>query len=1046
MVPSVAGRIGSGQVERIRSSSAPCPTFLGKALLVPVPAEIKKLVERFTLHREDYLAGNYNETQLRREFIDPMFKALGWDIDNESGNAEAYKDVIHEDAIKIGGFTKAPDYCFRIGGTRKFFLEAKKPAENIEDDQSHAYQLRRYAWSAKLPLSILTDFGEFAVYDCRFKPEEKDKASKARVKFIRFEEYLDRWDEIASIFSREAVLKGSFDRYADSTKSKRGTSEVDSEFLKEIENWRLSLARNLALRNPDLDQRGLNFAVQRIIDRLVFLRIAEDRGIEDYGQLQALLNGAKVYARMAERFRAADDRYNSGLFHFTPEKGRQEPPDEFTLALKIDDDTLKEIVRKLYYPDSPYEFSVLPADILGQVYEQFLGKVIRLTTGHQAKVEEKPEVKKAGGVYYTPTFIVDYIVKQTVGRLLEGKTPKQAAKLKVLDPACGSGSFLIGAYQFLLDWHRDWYANHNPEKSPKEVYAAKDGWRLTTAKRKEILLNNIFGVDIDSQAVEVTKLSLLLKVLEGENRETLERQKKLFHQRALPDLGSNIKCGNSLIGPDFYDGQQLSLFDADEQYRINAFNWQTEFQPIMKSGGFDAVIGNPPYVRQESLAAFKSYFERRYAAFNGTADLYVYFMEQGVQLLREGGVLSIIVSSSFLRATYGEPLRRVLKDRAAIVRIVDFGGLPVFANAKDTYVCVPLLARSDQRKRVEIARVDSLDFTELSTVVDERLFSIPAGRLAANAWSLKTDDEAAVFAKITERGKPLGDYIERKMFYGIKTGLNEAFEIDETQRRALVPKSSKSGRLVHPIIGGLDIRRFHLRENPRFLIVIPSGWTSTEMSGAKTSRGAVSERDAWIWFTGAHPRLAEHLKQFEPACRKRQDQGEFWWELRPCDYYHVLDQPKIIFPDICKGPRFMLDASGCYLANTAYCLGTNDRYLLGILNSKVFWFVISNISIPFGVRAGKFRYRLIYQYTEQVPIRVIDFTNKSDKSRHDRVVELVERMLALHEQLPQAQTDQGKTVLERQIATVDRQLDQLVYELYGLSDTEIALVEEATTH
>ena len=322
---------------------------------MPAPAEIQKLVERFQLHREDYLTGNYNETQLRREFLDPMFKVLGWDIDNEQGFAEAYKDVVHEDAVRVGDKLKAPDYGFRIGGTRKYFLEAKKPAEHIEDDPDHAYQLRRYGWSAKLPLSILSSFEEFAVYDCRVKPLKTDKASKARVMFLHCEDYLDRWDEIAAIFARDAILKGSFDRFADSTKSKRGTSEVDSEFLNEIENWRLSMARNLALRNADIDQRGLNFAVQRIIDRIVFLRIAEDRGIEDYGQLKKLLTGTKVYRRLAEQFHAADDRYNSGLFHFTPEKGRNEPPDEFTLSLKIDDDTLKDIVRKLYYPDSPYE-------------------------------------------------------------------------------------------------------------------------------------------------------------------------------------------------------------------------------------------------------------------------------------------------------------------------------------------------------------------------------------------------------------------------------------------------------------------------------------------------------------------------------------------------------------------------------------------------------------------------------------------------------------------------------------------------------------------
>ena len=265
---------------------------------------------------------------------------------------------------------------------------------------------------------------------------------------------------------------------------------------------------------------------------------------------------------------------------------------------------LKQIIKDLYYPDSPYEFSVLPADILGQVYEQFLGKVIRLTAGHRAVVEDKPEVKKAGGVYYTPTYIVDYIVKNTVGKLLTGKTPKQIAQIRILDPACGSGSFLINAYQYLLDWHLEWYQKNTPQKwasgrSPVLCQGHKGEWKLTTAERKRILLNHIFGVDIDSQAVEVTKLSLLLKVLEGENEQTLSRQLKLFHERALPDLGNNIKCGNSLIGPDFSHGQQLSFLNEEEVYRINAFDWKTEFPEAMKSGGFDIVIGNPPISASE---------------------------------------------------------------------------------------------------------------------------------------------------------------------------------------------------------------------------------------------------------------------------------------------------------------------------------------------------------------------------------------------------------------------------------------------------------------
>ncbi|MFQ5652986.1 MAG: restriction endonuclease subunit M, partial [bacterium] len=400
--------------------------------------KISGLVDRFERNLDEYKAGRYNETQVRREFIDPFFKALGWDVDNAKGYAEAYKEVVHEDAIKVGRATKAPDYSFRIGGVRKFFLEAKKPSVYIKEEIHPAYQLRRYAWSAKLPVSILTDFEELAVYDCRIKPVKTDKAATARVMYLTFSEYLERWHELAGIFSPEAIMKGSFDKFVQAKKGKRGAAEVDEAFLEEIEHWRESLARNLALRNPELSQRDLNFAVQRTIDRIIFLRICEDRGIEHYETLRALQNGARIYPRLVEMFYRADERYNSGLFHFEPGKARPESSiDNLTPGLTLDDAVLKVLIKSLYYPDSPYEFSVLPADILGQVYERFLGKVIRLTAGHRAVVEHKPEVRKAGGVYYTPTYIVEYIVRQTVGKLLEGKKPGprgSASKLKILDP------------------------------------------------------------------------------------------------------------------------------------------------------------------------------------------------------------------------------------------------------------------------------------------------------------------------------------------------------------------------------------------------------------------------------------------------------------------------------------------------------------------------------------------------------------------------------------------------------------------------------------
>jgi len=632
------------------------------------PNKILELVDRFHDNQEAYKRPTYNETQVRREFIDQFFNSLGWDVDNARGYAEAYKDVVHEDAIKIGGATKAPDYAFRIGGVRKFFVEAKKPSVNIKDDASSAHQLRRYAWSAKLPLSILTNFDSFEVYDCRSKPDKADKASHSRVLSLKYSEYLERWKELVGIFSREAVLKGSFDKYVESKKAKRGTAEVDAAFLQEIERWRDLLAHNIALRNPGLSQRQLNFAVQITIDRIIFLRICEDRGLESYAELMALQNGNEVYNRLFAMFYRADDRYNSGLFHFQSEKGRYSQVDDISPHLAIDDKVLKDIFKNLYYPESPYEFSVLTADILGQVYEQFLGKVIRLTPGHRALVEYKPEVRKAGGVYYTPTYIVDYIVRQTVNKLVDGKKPGPRSPLntlRILDPACGSGSFLLGAYQFLLDWHLEAYAQEHGKwtrgRNPRIYQVSGGDYKLTILERKRILLDHIYGVDIDSQAVEVTKLSLLLKVLEGEDQHSVARQLKLFQkrERALPDLGQNIKCGNSLIGPDFYHGRQMNLADDEETYRINAFDWQAEFPEIMAAGCFDAVIGNPPYdvIEKErgasswphmALMDYVRTIPEYESALGGKLNLFRFFLVRSLSLLRSNGQFGMIVPLALL--------------------------------------------------------------------------------------------------------------------------------------------------------------------------------------------------------------------------------------------------------------------------------------------------------------------------------------------------------------------------------------------------------------
>ena len=1017
----------------------------GKKQHTDTHAAIGDLVERFERNIDAYRGGNYNETLVRREFIDPMFAALGWDIDNRAGYAEAYKDVIHEDAIKVGGSTKAPDYSFRVGGTRKFFVEAKKPSVNIAQDIHPAYQLRRYGWSAKLPLSILTDFEELAVYDCRVRPRQGDKASIARTMYFTFDTYVDKWDEISAIFSKEAVMQGSFDKYATS-KKKRGTAEVDAEFLKESEKWRAALARNIARKNSALGAREINFAVQRTIDRIIFLRMCEDRGAEQYGGFRPLMNGIDVYGRLMQMFRAADDRYNSGLFHFNDERGRKHSPDTLTPQLKIDDKVLKEIFKGLYYPDSPYEFSVLPADILGNVYEQFLGSVIHLTPSHQAKVEEKPEVKKAGGVYYTPKYIVRYIVEHTIGKLIEGKTPQQiggltdtyrpskkAQPLRFLDPACGSGSFLVGAYKFLLEKHRDWYLdekNGGAEKHTKRIHQGRGGqWYLTTAEKKRILLSNIYGVDIDSQAVEVTKLNLLLCLMENENQGTIG-QMELIHERILPDLSNNIKCGNSLIGSDFYQGQQLEMFDTEAQIRINAFDWETEFSEAFKgkNPGFDAIIGNPPwlmagYYVKDSIVHLRN----RYRSAKGKFDLYYLFLERGMSLMHRKGVLGMITPNKFFHTRAASQLRGILKDQKAVRSLVDFKDAKIFKGATNYSAIIFLEQTPGSEIRYSTARVD---------LAIEKTFTVPWNILGEKPWHFLDARTRQLYTKMEKASERLEDLAQR-FGTGVQSGSDKLLMHDVTK----VEAEGFEAKLCRPILRGRNVRRYSLTGDVK-VVIFPYEESGNEFK-------ILSERAI-----SSHPRVYRHMVKNKEALKKRvwfskgpEELSGQWYGMMYLDASSSFRKPHLLTPALSDRANFVIGSGDLFVTGTAGVTSiilhedTNEdmRYVLGLLNSQLLSRYATEHSPIF---SGKF-YKFSAPYLRGLPIRTIDFKDPADKSRHDQVVELVDRMLGLQKSLLQAKTDHEKTLLERQIKTTDNQIDKLVYDLYGLTDDEIAIVDGA---
>jgi type I restriction-modification system DNA methylase subunit len=1051
---------------------------------ITAPAIIHKLVETFEQNLDSYRSSK-NETELRREFLDKFFTALGWDVANEKGYDEAHKEVVHEFSVEVEGQGKKADYAFRTGaGKFDFLVEAKKPSVKIESSQESAFQLRRYGWSAKLPLNILTDFEHFAIYDCRAKPNHNDKVLVGRHKIFHYKEYTTRWNEIVELFSPEAVRKGSLTIYAEKKKVK-GTADVDDAFLQEIERWRELLAKNIATRNENIDIAGLNYSVQMTIDRIIFLRICEERGIEPENQLLEIANHENSYEELCELFKRADTKYNSGLFHFNQEKGQNSRPDDLTLSLDIDDKVLKDIISNLYYPKSPYAFLYIPSDILGQVYERFLGKVIRLTVGHNAKVEEKPEVRKAGGVYYTPTYIVEYIVKNTIGTLVNkeissrkaGMTPADAAKLKIVDPACGSGTFLLGAYQFLLDWHLNWYVENEPEKwasgkSPAiykpityykqaEVKEDMDGkrviregvaeikgeWKLTAAKKREILLNNIYGVDIDPQAVEVTKLSLLLKVLENGNG-----QLGLGMERILPDLGNNIKCGNSLIGFDYFEGQLLP--EETERAKVNPFNWKNEFKEVFSNGGFDAVIGNPPYVRSQTLTSeHREYFNKKYTTATKTYDIYVLFVEKAISLLSEKGRCGFILPNKFFTTDYGEGLRKLLGKNNLIERIVDFEDGQIFVGA-GTYTNLLFLKKysTNEPEYIGLGTVyrDSgshgLENALLKTEMKFQKIKITED---GSRWILAAGIQGDILLKAKIEFPSFVDFSPH-IYQGLKTSADKIYLVKVLKehgknvsiQNGLGEESIIEKDLLRQVVKGEDVHRYFTDKSQNLYILYP--YTLENGGKANIISAAILEKKypkAWKY-------LNEHKKILGARDNGIWNSRKDWYAYARSQNISAFVGEKFLIPYMTTRLRVNLDKDeNLFFVNITtggygfrLRVKENPEYVMALLNSKFLNYSIQQMTNKF--RGGYFAVNK--QGIERLPYRPIDFSNLVEKSQHDKIVILVEQIQELHKRLAKAKTPQEKEGLARQIQDADSSIDSLVYELYGLNEEEIKIVENKT--
>ncbi len=940
-----------------------------------VKKEIERLVARFREHREEYHLPEYNETKTRRDFVDPFFKALGWDIDNSDDAAEAYREVIHEDKVKVGGRMKAPDYGFRLQGStdkRLFYVEAKKPSVLLKVNREASFQIRRYGLSAQAPVSILTNFEEFVVYDCSRKPDFNDSASVAKLRYFTFEQYLDEFDFIYDTFSREAVVKGRFDKFVKSDTYKKGSQTLDKYFVETLNGWRTYIATSIARNNLQLTEDDINFVVQLTIDRLIFLRFCEDRGVEQYGQLQEAIKSGDVYKNLFDIFKQADEKYNSGLFDFEKDK--------ISHSLKLDNKVLKTIVGEMYYPKSSYDFRIMPVEIIGNAYEQFLGKIIRITKAHHAVIEEKPEVRKAGGVYYTPQYIVSYIVENTVGKLVEGKSPKEIEKIKIVDPACGSGSFLIGAFQFLLNYHIKWYSDKGYlNKKAKDNPLTPTG-TLTSAEKKKILLNNIYGVDIDTNAVEVTKLSLLLKCMEGETEASIKQQLSLMHERVLPDLDNNIKSGNSLIDTDFYDSE----FELGFEKKIKPFNWQKGFSEVFKQGGFDAVIGNPPYLggrewKEENGNAYE-YFIKKYKVAEYQFDIYTLFWEAGIELLNEEGVIGLITPNTWLNNQSNKKLRTFILENSFIQNIVDYSKVKVFEQVTVLPI-VSILQKVDSKNKLTNILIPTQIGFEIKNTVNQNIWK--DGGLNIINIDLNADD-LILRGKIEKHSDPLEKLARIK--FGIKiyeTGKGKPVQKDYFAKKKIYESDKKIDKTYRPYLEGKDINPYKIEYKNRWL---------------KYGENLAAPRDSTL-FEGERILVRRIVGKTLISAYTNVD-------------YVTSQLLQIVKP---------YDQS-------------ITKILLGILNSKLLAYYFRK---EYNRQDKTFPEIRIYELGS-LPIKQFD---KSNFALCNDIVKHVDILLKLNEELKEAKLPEKIDQLKTRIGYSEDKINQLVYELYGLTEEEIKIIE-----
>ncbi|MGS0707711.1 Eco57I restriction-modification methylase domain-containing protein [Acinetobacter sp. ANC 3781] len=1005
-------------------------------------AQLQELVKIFKQNEVDYLKKNYNETQVRTDFISPLLEIFGWDIYNKEAISLSSREVIEEATIEIEDekFSKKPDYELRVAKQRKLFLEAKKPNVNLETTKDAAFQARRYGYSGSLPIVVLTNFYQIAVYDCQYKPNSQDHPNIARLLIIKYEDFDQNFDQLWLILSRSSMFSGDFDKNFSTKLLKKGSETFDIFFLNQVRSWRKKLALDIYQNNATLSSDELTYAVQIFLLRIIFLRICEDRDIEKYQNLKKL-SGKSSFTSFMKELKRADEFYDSGLFRLI---------DDEAFNITISDNTLNEVINELYYPLSPYTFAVVETEVLGEIYEQFLGESIIIKDGNTVDIIYKPEVKESGGVVPTPRYIVDTIVENTLNPLFSGKSPAEVSDISISDICCGSGVFLLSVFDYLLNYYLDWYtSNSTQENKHNKIYESINGlWKLNYAEKRRILLSHIRGVDIDNNAVEVARFSLLLKLIENESAENLQTFVREYSTPALPELDSLILFGNSLVShSEWVLVNNTTSFDLLE--KVNPFEWNIAFQNDFLKGGFNVIVGNPPYIRiqnmthysPEEVNFYKNDLSPYTTARQDNFDKYYLFIERSIQLTKSNGRLGFIIPNKFMSIKAGTLLRTLLLDNKILESISDFGVLQVFGNQATNYTCLVHLNKSGC-ENIKFEKIIDLDNWKYSKIANTTY--LPMSALSTTPWSFQHYELQLILDKIKSRNYQNLIKIA-DIFVGLQTSADSIYifkAINETSTTIVIEWNNKEWEIekaiLKPFIHKMTLQAYTFTPSNNWLIF---PYSFEEINGKVKAR--LIQPDKML---SDFPLCYEYLLARKAELEKRKINGgdkneQQFYQFGRSQSLTQFDKPKIVFSVLSKEARYTYDdknimmtggGNGPYYSLRASTNEFSDFVLLALLHHPLIEALIKTQASTF--RDGYYSHSK--QFMEQLPVPHLADPIKS------QIEKLCIDILDNQKKLLDIKIPHKQTIIKRMISSNMIQIENIFSQAFELPPTEIDILKK----